>query len=138
MKTMTNDAMVVASRQELVDTILSLRQENKLLSEQNDLLSNELTELKMQFDWLKRQVFGKKSERFFATDEQQIAMDLGIVKKDEQNTPVTTETVTYDRVKKESTQETPKGHGRGKMPTHLPITKKNRTGRGPFRHGLYW
>ena len=117
MKTMTNDAMIVASRQDLIDTI-------KSLSEQNDRLSNELTELKMQLDWLKRQVFGKKSERFFAADEQQMAMDLGIVKKDEQNTLVTTETVTYDRAKKESTQETPKGHGRGKMPTHLPIKKK--------------
>jgi transposase len=118
MKTMTNDAMIVASRQELIDTI-------KSQASVIDQLTNTITELTMQLDWLKRQVFGTKSERFISSADEQMALDLGISKKE--NTDDTTEkkkTITYDRTEKKKTKEPVKGHGRGKMPDHLPIEKK--------------
>lgn len=117
MKTMTADAMIVASRQELIDTI-------KYQASVIDQLQNAITELTMQLDWLKRQVFGPKSERFIPPSDQQMALDLGVIKSEELETPPETKTVTYDRTNKKKSEEPIKGHGRGKMPTHLPITVK--------------
>jgi transposase len=117
MKTMTNDAMIVASRQELIDTI-------KCQASAIDQLNNTITELTMQLDWLKRQVFGTKSERFIPADELQMALDLGVVKKDELKAATETKTVTYDRTNQKKSKESVQGHGRGKMPSHLPIKEK--------------
>jgi transposase len=117
MKTLTTDAMIVAPRQELIDMI-------KYQASAIEQLKNNITELTMQLDWLKRQVFGTKSERFIASGDQQMALDLGIVKKEDFETPIETKTVTYDRTSKKKPEEPAKGHGRGKMPTHLPIEKK--------------
>jgi len=117
MNKLTNDAMIVASRQELIDMI-------KYQASIIDQLNNSITELTMQLDWLKRQVFGAKSERFISSSDQQIALDLGVVKKEELETPPATKTVTYDRTSKKKSEEPAKGHGRGKMPTHLPVTVK--------------
>jgi hypothetical protein len=71
MKTFTKDSLIVASRQQLVDIIIEQKK-------QNDELSNKLSEVNMQIDWLKRQVFGAKSERFFPSSDLQTALDLGI------------------------------------------------------------
>jgi transposase len=117
MKTMTEDSMIVASRQELIDVVKS----QYAIVEQ---LNNKITELSMQLDWLKRQVFGTKSERFVPSDDQQVALDLGIVKKEELDNSAQTKTVSYDRTSKKKPEEPLKGHGRGKMPTHLQIEKK--------------
>lgn len=118
MKTMTEDAMIVASRQELIDMI-------KYQASVNDQLHNAITTLTMQLDWLKRQVFGPKSERFILPpSDQQMALDLGVIKKEELETPPETKTVTYDRTSKKKPETTIKGHGRGKMPDHLRIDEQ--------------
>jgi len=118
MKTMTEDAMIVASRQELIDMI-------KYQASVNDQLHNAITTLTMQLDWLKRQVFGPKSERFtLPPSDQQMALELGVVKSEELETPPQTKTVTYDRTSKKKPETTIKGHGRGKMPDHLRIDKQ--------------
>jgi len=116
MKTITQDAMIVASRQELIDTI------NNLISV-NDKLNNTITELTMKLDWLQRQVFGTKSERFIPPDDQQMALELGIDTKEDTKSTPEKKTITYDRHTKKN-KEPVQGHGRGKMPTHLPIKKK--------------
>lgn len=114
MKTFTKDSLVVASRQELIDIILDQ-------ALQNDTLANKITELSVQLEWLKRQIFGSKSERFVDPDDLQTALELGIVKKDAAAAESTS--VTYERKKRAGTKEPVKGHGRGAMPTHLPIRK---------------
>lgn len=76
--------MLVAPRQELIDII--------------EQLANNVTELIMQIDWLKRQVFGAKSERFISDDDQQIALELGITTNDENE--ANTSTIKYERRKK--------------------------------------
>lgn len=115
MKTFTKDSLLVASRQDLVDIIAEL-------TSQNDKLANDITELKMKFEWLQRQMFGSKSERFIPSDDIQTALDLGVVTKQDLDNNEASVPVTYSRTKKAS-NEPVKGHGRGVMPTHLPIRK---------------
>jgi transposase len=118
MKTMTKDAMIVAPRQKLIEQI---NQQALII----DQLNNNVTELTMQLNWLKRQVFGTKSERFIPSDDQQMALDLGIVKKEDLDSSTVKKTVTYDRIdRKKKSKESVKGHGRGKMPDHLRVEEK--------------
>ena len=74
MKQLTNDALVVAPRQQLIDTILE--QQKTTMS-----LQSTIEELQYKLEWFQRQVFGTKSERFIPDDELQIALDLGIEPK---------------------------------------------------------
>ena len=113
MKTFTKDSLLIASRQELIDIIIA---QDALV----DKLTNTITEHSMQLEWLRRQMFGTKSERFVQSDDLQTALELGIVKND---VPVETTTITYDRKRSAFAKEPVKGHGRGTMPTHLPINK---------------
>lgn len=114
MKTFTKDSLLITSRQDLIDIILDQ-------AGQIDKLTNDFAEFKMKFEWLQRQVFGRKSERFIPSADLQTALDLGVISKseidNEEHTPVT-----YTRTQKASTSSV-QGHGRGVMPTHLPIIK---------------
>jgi len=85
----------------------------KLYDKSKDELIDEVLILHHELDWLKRQLFGQKSERFIP-NEDQLSLDLGIEPTKEN---VETEHISYDR-KKVKKQE---GHGRGIMPTHLPF-----------------
>lgn len=115
MKTFTNDRLIVASRQELIDIITGQ-------SSRIDALSNEVTELSMKLEWFKRQIFGAKSERFMPADDLQMAMELGVVNKEEVDDTAQSTPITYHR--KSNKKNVPvQGHGRGSMPTHLPIKK---------------
>jgi transposase len=76
----------------------------------------------MQLDWFKRQVFGAKSERFISSDDLQMAIELNIAKKEDLDRQVAEVSVSY--TKKNNTTKPVVGHGRGSMPTHLPIKDK--------------
>jgi len=87
------------SREELVTTILKLDHE---------------------LSWLKRQVFGQKTERFIPRDNGQLGLPLAgmpgmSVLAEAPGTPVS-----YVR-QPAAPAQAPVGHGRGLMPTHLPI-----------------
>lgn len=112
METLAPDALVIAPRQQLIDTILSLQ---KRLQTQ----SSRVEELEFQLDWFKRQIFGTKSERFLPDDDQQLMLELGIGPNTDQSQH-DSQTITYDR-RQPSTPAKKPGHGRGPMPTHLPI-----------------
>jgi transposase len=100
---MTASDLATASREELVDTILTQHAQLQ-----------ELGELRHRLAWLERQLFGQKSERFAANDEQ-LTLDLGEQQSSEP--PSRTQRISYER-RSSRKQE---GHGRGPMPTHLPI-----------------
>lgn len=70
--------------------------------------------LEQELAWLKRNLFGKKTERHISDDGQE-SLDLGI---EPVEVPLEKEHIEYDR-KKASKKK--KGHGRGEMPTHLPF-----------------
>ena len=114
MKTLSRDALFIASRQEIIDAHLKLQ-------EQHQKVLSQVEELQFQLDWLKRQVFGSKSERFNPDDDLQTALDLGIDPSDVENSDQ--EHINYSRRKKSSADKKT-GHGRGSMPTHLPIIDK--------------
>jgi hypothetical protein len=79
-----------------------------------DKLRAELIKIRHDYDWLKRQLFGQKSERFISS-EQQMMLDLGVTPSE---VIPKTQTITYDRT---TTVEKKKGHARETMPTHLPF-----------------
>jgi transposase len=76
-------------------------------------LQATIAKLQHEIAWLKRQIFGQKSERFIPND-QQTCLDLDVP---EQAIATKQETITYTRTRTQKTA----GHGRGEMPTHLPI-----------------
>jgi len=88
------------------EAIESMIAENAALKEQN-------AELRQQLEWLKRQIFGQKTERYIPSDDSQLALALGIPENDISEK---TETITYDRTKPH--KQTP--HGREDIPAHLP------------------
>jgi transposase len=106
MKQPTRDTLLVASRQELTDTVLSLQ--------------SKVEELSFQLEWLKRQIFGTKSERFVADDDMQVALELDIVNNGELSGGHTVTPVSFTR-EGGSTKKQQPGHGRNHMPEHLPI-----------------
>jgi transposase len=115
MTAFTKDSLLVASRQQLIDIIL---EQASLI----DKLSNDITELKMKFEWLQRQMFGTKSERFIPSADLQTALDLGVISKQDIDKEEASVPVTSTRTTKASNNPV-QGHGRGVMPTHLPIKK---------------
>ena len=95
------------------DTIESMIAENTALKSEKRALLDENTELRQQLEWLKRQIFGQKTERYIPSDDSQLALALGVPENDISEK---TETITYDRTKPH--KQTP--HGREDIPAHLP------------------
>jgi transposase len=111
MGTLSKDALIIAPRQELIDTIESQKA-------QIEQMQNRLSEIEFNLEWFKRQMFGKKSERFISDDDAQTMLDLGVIEKSE--TLAQTQKISYERRKSFSNFEKP-GHARSTMPTHLPF-----------------
>jgi transposase len=80
---------------------------------ENAALKDQIAELRQQLEWLKRQVFGQKTERYVPSDENQTSLALDVPESD---LPAPTETVTYDRKKPQNHSP----HGREDIPAHLP------------------
>ena len=85
----------------------------ELIITENVALKEENADLRHQLEWLKRQVFGQKTERYIPADESQTSLELGVAEK---VFAEKTETVTYERKKPQN--QTP--HGREEIPAHLP------------------
>jgi len=114
MKTLTKDAVFVATRQELIDQVLALQ--DRLQSQ-----SSKMEELEFQLEYLRRQIFGRKSERYIPSDDLQMMLDLGIEPGNDQEAEK--EHVAYERHKPSHKGKKP-GHGRGPRPNHLPVVRK--------------
>jgi transposase len=82
---------------------------------ENTALKAEVISLKEQLSWLKRQIFGQKSERVIPANDTQTALELGSLPSSQ--APVSTETITYTR-KSPNANKTP--HGRDEIPAHIP------------------
>ena len=80
---------------------------------ENAALKDQVAELRQQLEWLKRQVFGQKTERYIPADENQTSLALDVPESD---LPEKTETITSDRKKPQNHSP----HGREDIPEHLP------------------
>jgi transposase len=86
------------------------------LKAENLQLKDRLSDLTQQHEWLKRQVYGQKSERFIPSSDGQCSMPLeGVVPTQPPDAPM--QTITYSR-KNPSANKTP--HGRDEIPAHIP------------------
>ena len=63
-------------------------------------LKAENTQLREELDWLKRQFFGQKRERFEGEHPEQLALDLGQEVKAPAPLPVEEEQISYTRKKR--------------------------------------
>ncbi|MHC4537168.1 MAG: IS66 family transposase [Planctomycetota bacterium] len=101
---MTADKIQAASREKLVEALL--------------ISQSRVTELENELSYLKRQLFGSKSERFIPANPDQTILPL-ILPAKESDSSRTKEDISYTRNKKQDSGKT--GHSRETMPTHLPI-----------------
>ncbi len=92
----------------------SLIAENTALKTDNIRLKDQIADLTFQHEWLKRQIFGQKSERVVPTNDAQCALAIECLPV---TPPTTTQTITYSR-KNPAANKTP--HGRDEIPAHIP------------------
>jgi transposase len=85
------------------------------LKTENLRLKDLVADLTSQLDWLKRQIFGQKSERVVPVGDAQYALELGDIPEKQES--VATQTITYSR-KNPDANKTP--HGRDEIPAHIP------------------
>lgn len=110
-----NFKLLLRQNQEQSNQISELEQERDKL--QTELLSlqtkHQLT--KEELDWLKRQIYGRKSERFIGMDAGQLTLELEeMVEAMRQEE---SEEINYTR--KKAAKEEKQGHGRMPIPGHL-------------------
>jgi transposase len=98
------------------EALASLVAENTELKAQVQRLTDIVEEKTVELEWLKRQVFGQKSERFIPTHDAQCSMELEGLAAAQPPEPKT-QTITYSR-KNPNANKTP--HGRDEIPAHIP------------------
>lgn len=72
------------------NTIEKLTLENTFLTRENNELKGEILRIKEQLEWFKKQIFGKKTERVVADDQQ---LELGLIFDDESSSELPEEDV---------------------------------------------
>ena len=100
---------LVTEQQTLIE---SLRREK---DEVTRLLTAQIDKFKSQVEWLLRQLFGRKSEKF---DPHQQWLDALTIQAVEQNPPAAPAAAVAQTVAAHTRQAAP--HGRGELPAHLP------------------
>ena len=61
------------------EAVASLIAENTELKTENLRLKDQIADLTYQHEWLKRQIFGQKSERFIHTHDAQCSLALEVL-----------------------------------------------------------
>jgi transposase len=80
------------------------------ISGKYDLLRDEVA-------WMKKQLFGHKSERYVPLNNGQLALTLGLPGN---SAPVSkTEKISYERIVPQKPEDQKNGHGRSPLPAHL-------------------
>jgi transposase len=88
-----------------------------LLIRQNQELSDQNSTLKDELEWLKRQLFGRKSERFEGIDPNQLQLQLEELEHRVQQQEEAFQQINYKRKKLE--KEESRSRGRLPIPSHL-------------------
>jgi len=101
--------VLLAEKDAALDT---LRREKEEVAR---LLTEQIAKFKSQVEWLTRQLFGRKSEKF---DPHQQWFDALTIQAVEQNPPATPVAAVETPVAAHTRKAAP--HGRGELPAHLP------------------
>lgn len=109
--TVKQSSILPTNYESLRDTYLTVLEENNDLQVRNAKLEQELS-------WLKRQVFGQKSERFLPVQDGQTVLDLAAVSAEEKAAVTTQDIAAHQR--HIVTEAPKKGHGRMALPINLP------------------
>ena len=80
----------------------------------------KIAQLEHENTYLRRLIFGQKSERFVPGNDKQ--MPLPGLEKSADKASAKTETISYTRKKRENARITP--HGRSPLPAHIPRVEK--------------
>lgn len=99
------------------------RKQHEIINNDRNELTKENFELKEENDWLKRQIYGKKSERTILEDPGQLKLDLGDITLT-QGEAQKQEEREEEQVTRKTTKKKKKGHGRPVLPGHLPRKKE--------------
>jgi transposase len=100
----------------LITENTELKARANALQEENVRLKDQVADLTHQHEWLKRQVYGQKSERFIPAQDAQCSLALPGLAEAQPQEPET-QTITYSR-RNPSANKTP--HGRDEIPSHIP------------------
>jgi len=103
----------------MLEQIDSLSQKNSSLQSEVAMLKAENVLLNARLDWLNRQIYGQKRERYIP-EESQTILELGVDSRE----VVVSETQVPAHTRKSCTQK-PLGHGRDELPAHLPRVQKH-------------
>lgn len=110
-----NFKALIRQNQQLSAQVSLLEKERNTLEEQLTILQEKYQLTQEELNWLKRQLFGRKSERFIGADVNQLTLELeGMIEKKREEE---LQTVSYQRRK--STSEEKSGHSRMPLPSHL-------------------
>lgn len=110
-----NFKALLRENQQLSAQVSTLEKERNTLEEQLLILQEKYQLTQEELNWLKRQLFGRKSERFIGADVNQLTLELeGMIEKKREEE---LQTVSYQR--KKSSNEEKSGHSRMPLPSHL-------------------
>lgn len=110
-----NFRLLIRKNQELSARISRLEQERERLEQRLMILQEKHQLTREELAWLKRQLYGHKSERFLGADEAQLTLELeGLVEKMREEE---LQQISYQR--KKTNKDEKSGHGRTPLPTHL-------------------
>jgi transposase len=99
---------------DLVTEISLLKEQNKILSEENFTLKSQLFQFEQELDFLKRQLFGRKSERYIPVDDAQLKLSLEGVEQKQKTAQL--QEIKYKRQKPAADNKQPV---RLELPAHL-------------------
>lgn len=110
-----NFKLLIRQNQQLSARVSTLEEERNTLEQQLSTLQEKYQLTQEELTWLKRQLFGRKSERFLGADPNQLTLELeGMIERKREEE---LQTVSYQR--KKPTNEDKPGHGRMPLPSHL-------------------
>ena len=111
-----------SSHEELVRSYLSLHPKNGVITERNSALTEKNTELRQQINWLKRHLFGKRSERLIAEAVSPDQLPLGKGYEPEEKPPSKKTTVkSYERNHRKDEVEFAENESRLKFDSSVPV-----------------
>ncbi len=113
-----------AQYQDLNTRFSVIKEQQEVIENDRHELTKENYQLKEEIDWLKRQLFGRKSERLIIENPGQLKLNLGDISLSSPEEAQKEEESKEEQVSRKSPKTKKKGHSRAVLPAHLPRKKE--------------